>query len=180
MKKTFLKYSTLFLTSAILAGCGGGQGQMQYWQKLESGDALYLTGPKAQQVLEQDIAECVHEIIELAKLAGVRENLPNFRDPVRNTDQMDEEHNMKDLPGWDQPEYLNDLRVDHSDYHDFDGCMNSKGWYRVKYVHPDTERKTTETYKRTYDISIRNPDNWKRKGYVKVDDPADQDFMKDR
>lgn len=121
-----------------------------YWQKTDSASALYLTGPKAQQVLEQDISECVHEIVELAKLQNVRRNDVKRMDKVNDVEHPELAAAMSNLPSWDTPEYIRDLRVNHSDYHDFEGCMDSKNWTRVKYVHPKTEHKAKTLYNTTY------------------------------
>ena len=143
-----------FLSLAVVA-CAQ-QKDYHYWQKTDSASALYLTGPKAQQMLEQDIATCVHEIVELAKLENVREGTKTVLGKRINTvDHPELSDGMAALPSWDIPEYIRDLRVDHSDYHDFDSCMNSKGWARVKYVHPKTEHKAKTTYERTIEYSNR-------------------------
>lgn len=126
-----------------------------YWQKTDSASALYLTGPKAQQVLEQDISTCVHEIVELAKLANVREGSVSSLKKENTVDHPELAQEMANLPSWETPEYIRDLRVDHSDYHDFDSCMASKGWTRVKYVHPKTEHVAKTTYETTAEYSAR-------------------------
>ena len=40
----------------------------QYWQRKNATSALYLRGPKAQQTLHKDIADCITEIDELERL----------------------------------------------------------------------------------------------------------------
>ena len=52
----------------------------QYWQRKSATSALYLRGPKAQQTLHKDIADCVTEIDELERLGPLREALPAGKD----------------------------------------------------------------------------------------------------
>ena len=47
-----------------------------YWQRVEDNSALYMTGPKAQQTLDEDIAGCVRVIDEMVELDALRETLP--------------------------------------------------------------------------------------------------------
>ncbi len=144
----------LALCSIVLMACAQHK-DYYYWQKTDTASALYLTGPKAQQVLEQDISECVHEIVELAKLANVREGYLGTLSKENTVDHPELAAEMSSLPFWEEPEYIRDLRVDHTDYHDFDGCMDSKGWTRVKYVHPKTEHAAKNTYHKTGQYSVR-------------------------
>lgn len=120
--------------------------ELHYWQKTDADTALYLTGPKAQQILEENIAECVHLIIELTKIENVRDGVPPYADPLHGVDQPDITADMGGLPRWETPERIRELRVNHSDFHDFDGCMREKGWERVKYVFPDQEEKSKRVY----------------------------------
>jgi hypothetical protein len=141
----FVKFTVL---CAVLALSACASREYHYWQKSDPQTAIYLTGPKAQQMLQQDIAQCVHEIIELSKLENVRANERTlFGGGKVGGSQMATDRAMNSLPQWDAPEYIRDLRVDHSDYHDFDGCMRSKGWERVKYVYPDQEVNAKNVYR---------------------------------
>lgn len=155
----------LVLACSVLAlSACSSQREFHYWQKRDPSSALYLTGVKAQQMLEQDIGECVHVVIEMTKLADVRGKVPAPFQPMGSVDQKEVTDAMNGLPRWDVPEYIRDLRVDHTDYHDFDGCMNHKGWQRVKYVAPETERRANEVYDATGDYSIR-PQNARDQAY---------------
>lgn len=136
-----------------LTGCADRE--YHYWQKTDPNTALYLTGVKAQQMLEQDIAECVHEVIELTKLADVRMQTPAPYQPLGSYDQKQATEEMNRLPQWDVPEYIWNLRVDHTDFHDFEGCMNYHGWRRVKYIGPDPELHAHNIYDSTADYSVR-------------------------
>jgi hypothetical protein len=139
----------LMLAGLLTAGCA--QKEYHYWQKSDPTTAIYLTGPKAQAMLEQDIAGCVHEIIELDKLETVRENGGKAPLLADNLSQKAEAESLSKLPGYDVPDYIRSLRVEHKDFHDFDGCMHFKGWERVKYVSPETEVRAHEIYNWTGD-----------------------------
>lgn len=151
------KFLLICLSLVTLAGCADNE--RHYWQKTDPNTAIYLTGVKAQQTLEQDISECVHLIIELTKLGDTRGQVPSYVQPIGNYDQKQATDEMSRLPLWDVPEYIKDLRVDHSEFHDFDGCMAWKGWDRVRYVGPSSEMRSKEVYDDTanYSVRPRNP-----------------------
>ena len=48
----------------------------KYWQRNSASSSLYLQGPKAQQMLHQNIATCVNEIKELERLGEIRRAIP--------------------------------------------------------------------------------------------------------
>lgn len=146
MKKILL----IGLSVMALSACSTPE--RHFWQKTDPNTAIYLTGVKAQQTLEQDISECVHTIIELSKLSDVRDetsSMPQSYDQPKATEEMSR------LPLWDVPEYVRDLRIDHTDFHDFDGCMAYKGWTRVRYVGPEAEKRSLEIYDDTASYSVR-------------------------
>ncbi len=119
-----------------------------YWQRIEAHSALYLTGPKAQQSLEQNIATCVREIDELVELNALRETMP----PATHNDYHDALDRNRKLEHWDSPSRLGDHMADHSDFHDFESCMRSKGWERVKYVRYQQADSAQKTYEHTQQI----------------------------
>jgi hypothetical protein len=166
MESGFMRLSVLFalLFSVALVTACARQKEYHYWQKQDPSSSLYLTGVKAQQTLEQDIAECVHVVIELTKLGDVRGHVPAMMQPLGSYDQKEATQSMSKLPYWDVPEYIRDLRVDHTDFHDFDGCMAHKGWQRVKYVAPEAERRANQIYDDTGHYSVR-PVNAKDAAY---------------
>jgi hypothetical protein len=149
MKKILL----LGVCLTLLSGCADNE--KHFWQRTDPNSAIYLTGVKAQQALEQDISECVHTIIELAKLDDVRRQVPSGADRLGSYDQKQATDDMSKLPLWDVPEYIRALRVDHTDFHDFDGCMEYKGWTRVRYVGPADEIRSKEIYDDTANYSVR-------------------------
>jgi hypothetical protein len=153
MTRSALRFSFVLIALAAAACCANKE--FHYWQKTDPTTAIYLTGPKAQQMLEQDISHCVYEIIELDKLQTVRENggtAPTFANDFSQKAQAEA---LSKLPSYDVPEYIRDLRVDHKDYHDFDGCMRHFGWERVKYVDPQAEFRAKTIYNSTGEYSVR-------------------------
>ncbi len=107
---------------------GHGQlDQAKFWQRNNASSALYLQGPKAQQMLNQNIATCVNEIKELEKLGEIRKSFPaNYNSAnQRPPSKLDE---------WDSPARDGFLYSEHMDYHDFESCMDAKGWERVEYL----------------------------------------------
>ncbi len=116
----------------------------QYWQRISSSSALYLRGPKAQQTLNRDIARCVVELRELERLGAVRDAIPAYVDGVvlNETEAR--------LAGWDTPERDKELFAEHEDYIDFEGCMYTSGWERIKYVPYDVMEQANENYLDTH------------------------------
>lgn len=137
--------SVVLLTGACAMSVPVGQA---YWQRVEDNSALWMTGPKAQQELDQNIASCVREVDELVRLDAMRETTP--------PDTHSEYHRALDASGdlsfYDTPTRLGDHMVSHTDFHDFESCMRSKGWERVRYVRYQTALKGRQTYTATQEI----------------------------
>lgn len=115
----------------------------QYWQRVSASSATWLRGPKAQQVLNRDIARCVTELRELEDLGSLKNAIPadkngRILDPDYDTDADD----------WDEPERMGHLLSEHSDFEDFETCMLSKGWERTKFVPYDVSGVAVHNYKR--------------------------------
>ncbi len=119
-----------------------------YWQRVDVSSALYLTGPKAEQQLDQDIAGCVREIDELVKLEALRETVP----PDTNHAYHSALNASGDLSHWETPTRAGKNKVDHSDYYDFESCMRNDGWERVTYVRYQSARKAVYTHQATQEI----------------------------
>jgi hypothetical protein len=121
-----------------------------YWQRVEDNSALWMTGPKAQQELEQNIATCVREVDELVELGALRETTP--------PDTHSEYHRALKASGalayYDTPTRYGDQKVSHTDYHDFESCMREKGWERVNFVRYQTARQSQEVYKNTQQLRV--------------------------
>ncbi len=120
--------------------------EAQYWQRKTATSALYMRGPKAQQTLHKDIADCVTEIDELERLGPLRENLPadtqNGKVPNPNTAEGK-------LAKWDSPKRDGYLYAEHFDYTDFEGCMDYKGWERVETLPLERAKMARENYLET-------------------------------
>ncbi len=101
----------------------------QYWQRKNATSALYLRGPKAQQTLHKDIADCTTEINELARLGPIRESIPADTRAGRVPAAGSPEATLRK---WDTPKRDGALYSEHFDYTDFESCMDYKGWERVE------------------------------------------------
>ena len=113
-----------------------------YWQRVEDNSALYMTGPKAQQKLDDDIATCVREVDELVQLDATRETMP----PDTHSDYHNALNASGDLAYYDSPTRYGEKKVDHTDFHDFESCMRFKGWERVRYLRYQTKSTAEKTY----------------------------------
>lgn len=128
----------------VVAACSSlPSGSQAYWQRVEDGSALYMTGLKAQQQLEENIASCVREVDELVELDALRKTLP----PDTHSEYHRALKQSGDLAYYDTPTRLGDKKVAHTDFHDFESCMRSKGWERVKVMRYQTIQKSRNTYK---------------------------------
>jgi hypothetical protein len=116
-----------------------------YWQRVEDSSALYMTGPKAQQALDENIATCVREVDELVELDALREATP----PDTHSEYHRALKASGDLAYYDTPTRLGNKKVAHRDFHDFESCMRAKGWERVKFVRYQTAQKSGKTYVET-------------------------------
>ncbi len=145
------RFSLLGVTAAalLLTACVPQRPVAQaYWQRVEDRSALWMTGPKAQQELDQNIATCVREIDELVRLDALRETTP----PDTHSEYHRALESSGDLAYYDTPTRMGDHMVSHTDFHDFESCMRDKGWERVRYMRYQTELKAQDTYKATQDI----------------------------
>ncbi len=101
-----------------------------YWQRVEDSSALYMTGPKAQQQLDEDIASCVRQVDELVELDALKKATP----PDTHSDYHRALKASGDLAYYDTPTRYGDKKVAHKDFQDFEGCMRVSGWERVRFV----------------------------------------------
>lgn len=144
------KIIALSLSCAVLAACQYSTLPVAdaYWQRIDTDSALYLTGPKAQQTLDQNIATCTAEVEELVRLRALRETTPpNTHAPYHHALQE-----SGDLAAFDTPEHYSDLHVDHSEYYNFESCMRSKGWERVRAVRYQYDLDGRQNYQDTQDL----------------------------
>jgi hypothetical protein len=138
MKRSF---AILGVSLVVLAGCAQQEkrpdlDRADYWQRAQTSSALHLQGPKAQQQLHIDIATCTNEIREVRRLERVRAAIP--------ADQV----GAGTLDAWETPERDGYLRTEHHQYHDFETCMQYKGWQRTAYLPHDEVNKANRDYVR--------------------------------
>ncbi len=120
----------------------------KYWQRNTASSALYLQGPKAQQLLHKDIATCVNEIKELQRLGEIRRSIPanyNSGNEIETRTAAQQE-----LDAWDTPERDGYLYNEHVDYADFETCMGAKGWERVEHLPYDEAELARKEYLERY------------------------------
>ena len=117
----------------------------RYWQRTDVTDAIYLRGPKAQQMLFQDMANCTATINEMQRLGAIRNAVPaeTFNAAGEKIDYASSEGR---LAKYDTPERDGFMRTEHYDYTDFEGCMTQKGWERTKFNDYATAHKARDTY----------------------------------
>lgn len=118
-----------------------------YWQRASSTSALYMRGPKAQQMLHRDISRCVTEIRELTRLGSIREAMP--ADTDHNGNVPDPETPEGKMAQWETPKRDGNLRTEYLEFHDFETCMIKKGWERVENVPYEVADTARETYVET-------------------------------
>lgn len=111
----------------------------QFWQRSDLTSALYLRGPKAQHTLHKDISSCVSEVKELSRLGTIRDANP----------PAGIEMNVGLANKWQSPRGDGPLYTEFRDFHDFESCMNFKGWKRTNYVRPDQMEKARTNYNTT-------------------------------
>jgi len=144
---------SLILASTVLVSLGACStpakkvDHAHYWQRQSATSALYMRGPKAQQLLNTDIARCVAELKELYNLGAIRMAIPGENATYKEAPDNDDPAGT--LADWDSPDHTGSLRAEHLDYHDFEGCMNYKGWERIKNVPYDVAVDAEKTHFKT-------------------------------
>lgn len=130
----------------------------QYWQRSSASESIYLQGPKVQEMLTHDIAKCVTEIRELERLGHIKNGIPT--DKNGRVPDPDE----RKILGYDSYDRDGHLMSEQMQYHDFETCMSSKGWERVKYVPYDvSEDAKLDYYENLHDGYKRKIDAANRK-----------------
>lgn len=118
-----------------------------FWQRSDATSAIWQRGPKAQQLLNKDIAQCVVEIRELERLGTIKRAIPNDTNPRGDVYEPGTPRGKMAI--WDTPERDGYMRSEHSDYHDFETCMMAKGWERVENVPYNVAETGREVYVET-------------------------------
>lgn len=133
------------LTTLSVSACGSpvnlNTTDGQYWQRSSVSDAAYQQGPKAQQMLNRDIASCVTELKELERLGSIRNAIPanTHNGKVYSRDEVA-------LMEQDTPSREKYLFAEHGGFHDFETCMIYKGWERVAHVPFDVAHESRKNY----------------------------------
>lgn len=140
--KIFFSAAALLCLNACAPGPTPTVEGGQYWQRVNASSATYTRGPKAQQMLDQDIAACVVEMRELQRLGAIREPI---KTDIRGTVVVPNNYGENRLNP-DVPDRNGQLYEELAPYHDFDGCMQSKGWERVAWVPYGVGREAQRTY----------------------------------
>jgi hypothetical protein len=146
----------------LLSGCAntslyGGQ----YWERKDMSDAAWQNGPRVQTMLNRDIARCVTDIKEADRTSTLRNDLPDGPNPTVTSEDE------KELSDWNNPSHQGALLAEHSDYHDFDGCMNAKGWRRVETIPYDDASQARDNYYRAHVKYGEDPAKKRPKGSSK-------------
>jgi hypothetical protein len=95
-------------------------------------------------MLNRDIARCVTDLKEESRTSDLRNTIPDG--PNLDAANADE----KELADWNNPSHQGALLAEHTDYHDFEGCMNHKGWQRVETIPYDDATRSRENYYRAH------------------------------
>lgn len=145
MKKFLILSLSLIPTLVVMSGCSNHPqlDNAQYWQRKNVSESVYLRGTKAQQILNQDIAACVTELKELERLGQIKDAIPTQYGHVMAPHEIEMLEN-------DSPERDGALFAEQTNYHDFNGCMRSKGWERTYKVSFDTMQRARETYEKNH------------------------------
>ncbi|MCD8562665.1 MAG: hypothetical protein LRY54_01050 [Alphaproteobacteria bacterium] len=142
-----MKYALLIPLALTLTACSGTKAvsqkdmhKAQYWQRSSISDAAYQQGPKAQEMLNRDIANCVSSLKEMARIGMIRDVIP--ADNMGRVLDRDEEQ----YKAYDTPDRFGGLNLEAEDYHDFEGCMLTKGWERTEFVPYTVAARSRSTY----------------------------------
>lgn len=141
MKNCLLSIAAVMLLSACTPGqvVKKDNRQADFWQRSEAVESIYLNGPKAQHQLNKDIAACVAEVKELTRLGSIR----NARPPQGVAT------NRPMRQGWNSVTRDGPLHTEYTDFQDFEGCMDYKGWNRTQYVTPTQSSRARNVYNET-------------------------------
>ncbi|MDB2683046.1 hypothetical protein N9Z27_02200 [Alphaproteobacteria bacterium] len=140
MKHLSITALTISIT-LMLTACGHHKDidKGQYWQRTTASDMAYITGPKAQQMLNRDISRCVTELRELERLGQIKDPIPvEYGGRRSNNDRALMKNDVTDRDGY--------LLAEHNNYTDFETCMASNGWDRTRSVPYDVADRAKKNY----------------------------------
>ncbi len=153
-KKTLI-LSGLAASTVLMSACTYKQTKAPYyWQRASASSALYLQGPKAQQMLHQDIANCTAKLKELGRMGEIRRAIPTNYNSGNELGERTQ--SQKNLDEWDTPSRDGYLLNEHLEFHDFETCMISKGWERAEYLPFDDAARARADYENQYKKRKRN------------------------
>jgi hypothetical protein len=150
LKISYFSVFTLSCSLLLLAACSQNMNNeieenARYWQKIDVSDAIYQRGPKAQQMLFQDISTCTSQLNEMARLGALRSAIPP-ETTDRDGDVIDLNTPEGRLKRWDSPQRDGYLRRENMQSVDFETCMLSKGWERTKFVNYEVKDRSRDDY----------------------------------
>ena len=132
----------LFAVGAVLpliSSCTSDQREIhhvekdsQYWQRVDTTSAVHMQGPKAQYMLNRQIARCRSELRERARLDMLRETIP--ADNASDGQAPNPESAAGQMAQYDTPARVGPVRTEHHDFVDFTSCRHNHGWERVRYL----------------------------------------------
>lgn len=139
----------LFPALLVLGACESriNLDEARYWERSDVREATYLEEPKAQNMLHKDIADCVVSMRELEREQAIRHAIPGDTGPDGVV--PDPATAEGSLAQWDTPDHKGYLRAEHSDSHDFENCMQAKGWDRLEYMPYDVADRARKNYMET-------------------------------
>lgn len=137
--KKILALTFATLTAACAQTHTHVEDNANFWERTDAVSALYMRGPKAQHQLHKDISSCVSEVKELSRLGTIR----NANPPAGI------EINVGLADNWQSPKGDGPLHTEFRDFHDFESCMNFKGWNRTNYVRSNQVEKARTNYNTT-------------------------------
>ena len=123
----------------------------QYWQRADASSAVYLRGPKAQQILHRDISTCVVELKELQRLGSIKNAFPAGLD--QNGFPIDPDSPEGKMAKFDTPMRDQSMLAEVYDYTDFETCMREKGWERAEVL----PRVDADNARENFTTSIIDP-----------------------
>jgi len=176
-KVIILSSFSVLLATAACSGAGFGSKpdleDARYWQRESASSALYMRGPKAQQMLHIDIATCTNDVRELERLGAIRAAMPTNYESGNDLEQRTAKQPERDqLNEWDTPERDGYLFSEHLDFSDFETCMISKGWERVNYMTNTAVDRSREAYLENMGYNTKKGAKGNRENVTSLDPAA--------
>lgn len=134
----------LLISLTMLSACASKKKPVDltgaaYWQRINVQESVYLTGQRAQKILNRNIATCTNDIKAMQTDRLLREAIPADTAPYEDED-------TRHLRQWDSPERDRALRLEHYNYHDFESCMEYHGWRRIETLTQEDLTRAKKNY----------------------------------